>query len=304
MANFSIGEAVGSGFGIIRRRPMTVVIWAVAYLVLYAGPYLLLMSSVLPDVIGVYQAAGAAALEHTQPDSSRMMELGQKMQGIQALIMLLSLVFHTVFVAAVYRAVLEPENSRFGYLRLGAQELWLGLTFVAFALFSILMSIVVMIPVGILSAVAGASMGKGPMAGLMIGLLVLVACVAILWVLLRLSMAFPMSFARRRFALFESWDMTRGQAFKLFLVALAVSLIVVLIEIVIVALVCGVVLGVSGGDLRTLVHEPPEQLLARLAPVLVVVSLAGSVIGMAIYAVMIAPWASIYKQLTADEVPV
>ena len=35
---------------------------------------------------------------------------------------------------------------------------------------------------------------------------------------LRLSLALPMSFAQRRFRLYESWDLTRGQAGKMFLV--------------------------------------------------------------------------------------
>jgi hypothetical protein len=34
MSDFSIGDAVGSGFGVISRRPLSVLAWAAVYLVL------------------------------------------------------------------------------------------------------------------------------------------------------------------------------------------------------------------------------------------------------------------------------
>jgi preprotein translocase subunit SecY len=40
--------------------------------------------------------------------------------------------------------------------------------------------------------------------------------------------------------------------------------------------------------------------MSRLAPFLIGFAIVGSVVGMAIYAIMIAPWANIYAQLTAE----
>jgi hypothetical protein len=303
---FSAKAAIGSGFQMIRRKPLALLAWAGAYLVLMGIPYLLLIGPALSDMIGFYQGAAEAALEGGAPDTAAMLAMQQRMMGVMPVIWLMSLIVVTLLVGAIYRAVLTPQDDRFFYLRLGRQELWLALTILAFCVFYILVVIVTAIPIGVISVVVmgTAGAGRSGLLSIAVPVVVLAVAVAVCWVLLRLSMAFPMSFAQGRFVLFESWSFTKGHAWKMFLVALALVAMIVLAEIVLGCLALAVMTGVVGGDWRALVDAPPAELLRLLAPVLILFALVGSVIGMAIYAVMIAPWANIYRQLTADDIAV
>src|SRR5690242_8191706 len=47
-ADFSIGDAVGSGFGLISRRPLSVLAWAAVYLVLVVIPALAHFAAIRP----------------------------------------------------------------------------------------------------------------------------------------------------------------------------------------------------------------------------------------------------------------
>jgi hypothetical protein len=301
---FSAKQAIGSGFQLVRTHPKTVLIWAAVYLVAFMGPYYLLMRPFLPDLIGIYQSSAQVALGGGQTDPSRALEMQMRMLPAMLLTCLLGLIFFAVVVSAIYRAVLAPADDRYGYLRLGRQELWLGVTALAFMAFYVVLAIVTFIPVGILAAVIMFATKGTALGGLLLFALMVAAYVFILWVMLRLSMAFPMSFARRRFVLFRSWDFTKGQALKMFLVALAVGLLLLVVEVVIFG-VFGLLIGLGGLSWRALLDMPPEQVIdALFGPGLIIGAVIGTVLGMAIYAIMIAPWGSIYQQLTADDIPV
>ena len=224
------------------------------------------------------------------------------MMTLQPIIWLFTIVTHTLLVGAIYRAVLQPQDSRFGYLRLSRQELWLGLTILVFYILMILMVVAAVIPLAVVAAVAGGDNGgAGGATTLVIMLLAVVACVAVVWVMLRLSLAVPMSFAQSRFLPVESWSLTRGHAFKMFLVALALVVIVWLLELVLVGSFWGAIIGqaLGGGSWQALLDMPPAEIARRVGPLIAGLAIVGSVLGMAVYAIIVAPWASIYAQLTA-----
>ena len=237
------------------------------------------------------------------PDVGAMMGLQGRMMTVQPIILLITVVAHTLLIGAVYRAVLQPTESRFGYLRVGRQELWLGLTLLVFYVVMMLLVVVAVIPVAITSSIIGLTSSGGVGSGVLIGaLLGLVVCVAVVWVLLRLSLALPMSFAQSRFVLPESWALTRGHTFKMFLVALALVVIVWLLELVLGGLFAGAMLGqvLGAGGWEALADMPPGEIVRRLGPLLAGFAVVGSILGMAVYAVLVAPWASIYAQFTAE----
>src|SRR5205809_7921799 len=123
MASFSVGEAIGAGFRILRRTPWVVVAWGLVYLVL-SLPMVFLLGRVMPAMIDHYQAMARAAGGKA---AAVPPELPTSAFALQPVTWLTSLIAGAVIVGAIYRAVLEPEARRFAYLRLSRQELWLGL---------------------------------------------------------------------------------------------------------------------------------------------------------------------------------
>jgi hypothetical protein len=146
-------------------------------------------------------------------------------------------VLGAVVMGAALRAELEPEKKSFASLRLGGQELWLiGVNFVLGVVIFVA-QMVMGLPLAVITAAMafatlGSTHGTGPnaivgaMAGTVgiriIGQLVIWAVTVWLWC--RLCLGPVMSFRERQFRLFESWTITKGHAWPIFLSLLLVSL--------------------------------------------------------------------------------
>ena len=142
--------------------------------------------------------------------------------------------------------------------------------------------------------------------GCRVGLLLVVVGFAV-WLMLRFSMAGPMTFAERTFRLFESWTLTRGRAGSLFLLALLIALVLLLFQAVVITLAAMLVLLVAGGTaafadataLNALFVQSPSALFASLGGVMVFVFVVVSILAGFAFAITLAPWADAYRQLTA-----
>jgi hypothetical protein len=209
-------------------------------------------------------------------------------------------------MGAMFRAVLQPEAGRWGYLRLGRQELWLGLTYLVLLVMAFILMFVLFIPIaisiGILAAIGqhGGSETGGVILLVIAGI---VGAGAILWVLLRLSLALPMSFAKGRFLLYESWDLTRGHALKMFGVYLALVVGLWLFEILCAAAFAAVFWGrlQDAASWSALQPSAAVDMFRRYLPTMIGAGVVGSVVVMAIHAIFVAPLAEIYRELTAGE---
>jgi hypothetical protein len=303
MGDFSVGDAIGSGFRLVGRAPLAVLAWAAVYLALVLAPTLALVRFGMPAII--------AAVEQTQahsgaPDPAGMMALQSGFMVWQPAVWLLSIVCVTVVMGAMFRAVLQPQEGRFGYLRLSRQELWLGLTYLVLMVMAVIMAFLLMLPMVISGAILAAMAGNGSSGAggaLLLALLGLGGFGAIIWVLLRLSLALPMSFAQGRFLLYESWDLTRGHALKIFLVYLVLVLALLVLEVGVAAVV-GFSMFSHYRDSLAAAPQTPEAMLAmiqRYEPMIVAGGVIASVLAMAIHAIFVAPLALIYRELTAGE---
>ena len=65
MATFSIGEAVGSGFALIRREPVAVMAWGLTYFVVAILPQIVMFGLLLPDFITIFREAATSAAAET-----------------------------------------------------------------------------------------------------------------------------------------------------------------------------------------------------------------------------------------------
>jgi hypothetical protein len=207
-----VTEAALEGFRVVGRRPVSFLIWAVAWVCLGYGalglllwqamPQLTQLQGVIPPVVMDPHAAVAAVLGFE-------LALARIVSPWIFWVWLLSI----VLLAAIYRAVLEPRKSGFAYLRLGADELRLaGLE----VIYAVMTFVYVCVIAAICTAVfIGARQLQQPWQAFLDAVVVLAAVVFSIYLRVRLLFASPMTFARKRLQIFDSWGLTRGRAWSI-----------------------------------------------------------------------------------------
>jgi hypothetical protein len=217
----SIGSIVGGAFRLFRERPATVAIWAGIYILLGVAMPLLMRPS-------MEAAMASGAVEPGAGGPFAM--FGWSI----VLIWIGSALFYAVMICAVFRAILRPSESSFASLRLGMDELrfiglalLLGVGLFIIALLGMLLFGVVF--GGLIMATGGGA--GGAILGFLLWLAVLCGCVY-LWV--RLSLIFPVTFVRRRMAVDEAWALTRGRFWTLFASYLVIWLITIAILMIVI----------------------------------------------------------------------
>jgi hypothetical protein len=130
MATFSISDAVVAGFDVIRRRPLSVVAWGLAYFALAVLPSAGLFALVGGDFIELFSQVSRSG---GNPDMEAFTRLNSTMTLFQPIAFLTAVAARAMLTTAVFRAVLEPKNRGFFYLRLGKDELWQALIYLCFS---------------------------------------------------------------------------------------------------------------------------------------------------------------------------
>jgi len=294
MAEFRIEDAAFAGFGLLARKPLAVLTWALVYLVFLAVV-------IVPFAGGLVAFITTVAKSGSNPDPSAMLAGMSGLFGMILLLFLGSLVVGTVVSCAVIRAVLQPENSAFAYLRLGGEELWVMLVqFVRSILIAVIQTAMA-IPVAILTGVATLGGQNAGLVGIrLLGQLAMYAVVV--WVTLRLSLAGPITFTERQFRLFESWTLTRGNTWRLLGVGVIISVVGFVVYLIVAIVGVAGVVGIWTStphptNIQTLLSEPPEQWSQTLAPILILIGGAVFFVGALLTPITLAPWPFIYKQL-------
>jgi hypothetical protein len=295
MAGFSPSDAALEGFRLTRENPKAFGIWAAASLLV----------NVLSVVIDAFMPASVKhGLETIS--ASDVLTGPQLLDALilTAPVILLGLAVLNVMAAAVYRLIFRHDDTRFGYLRLGADELRLmGLTLIYILLF-----IALVVGVGMVSGIVVALAGLvGPPAQSFVGWLSIpISFGVIVYVLVRLSLAPVATFAERRLAVFESWGLTRGQFWRLFgayVLAIACVVVVGFLALVVFTGAAGVVVLLTGGKLADLglILNPKNVTLSSYLSIGLIASMIVSSVFSALWnAVMAAPGAVAYQQLHGD----
>ncbi len=300
MASFSIGDAVGSGFGLIRRQPLSVLVWGLALLVLQV--------IVVMNFVPMYSALLSTSLNNPGDSTALQSVMGEFAQrtAMGYLLNFVQIFVTAVINCAVFRAILRPEAPGVAYLRLGVAELLTFAFIIGVAIVAAVVILIFAVIVGILVAVL-AGVHAGATAGV-VGVVSVIAAVGILiYLALRLSLVGPTIVAENRLGLGESWNLTRGRAAPLLGVGLLLILILLACEIVVVAIFMAVgfsVLSLSFGGMQNLagvLRTEGLSAFSRVMPLVTAVALVSAPLLGCATAIMTAPWARIYRDLKGPD---
>lgn len=309
MARFSIGEAVGAGFVLIKRRPFSVFVWGLLTILPAAaamGVMLPMMESWTGSMVEAATEGGAAS--SGMPDS--MMAHMMQMQGVMAPLNAIRFVLGVVVYTAIVRAVVRPKDSSFFSLRLSMDEVRVFVVSLAIGI-GVVVGVVLLSLLGV-AVGAGLWQFVGPAKGLVTAVLVIVCILAALLLGGRLSLMIPATVRFRTFAFVEGWNLGKGRNWSLVGVMLLLFLIIIGIEIVVGGLMAGVfftVLGHSGFDPHMMVAgDNPFEGLQGMAranwPLLAVGLVIGAMLYGMLTVILTAPFASVVRQLAdTDSVP-
>lgn len=203
---FSATDAAFEGFRVVRRAPMSLVFWALFYVVVMAVAF---------AMMGPSLASAMAAAERLEsvgtPTLDDFMPIMNSFGLVFSILLPVSLLSSAVMSAAIARSVLYPTQKALGYLRFGADELRVLAVSVALGIiFIVLMGLIW----GMTFALGAAAVNT-PVLWLIVVVFFLVAWAAFIWLLVRLSLAVPMTLAEKRIVLFDSFSLTKRHFWSL-----------------------------------------------------------------------------------------
>ena len=291
MAAFSISDTAFTGFGIVRHKPVAVLIWFLVQLVVSVA-----FSVVMIARFGPLIQQMAAMNTTAASDPAQAMALLRQMAPFYGFLLLFALIFYPVLFATMNRAVLRPSEDAFGYIRLGPDELRqlaLVLIYIVLAIVAELaVSIVVTIPGAVLGAVA-----HQPALAIVLVLVVVPLVLAALWV--KLSLASAQTFATGKIDVFGSWALTKGQFWPMvgtYAIALSLFLIVTLLGYLII-FAGAAVAGGGSNVLGELMHPQAASAANYFAPARLVQAVLTAALSAITFPILMTPAPAIYRTL-------
>jgi hypothetical protein len=288
MAEFSIPEAAFTGFRVARRHPRALAIWAALQLVVSLTFGLLFMGAAGP-ALRALQATGLSP----GADPAKTMSLIRSVLPAYAVAMPFVLALSAVQTAAMNRVVLAPDQDRFGYLRLGADEArQFGLLALILALFlGVYFGLVIV--VAVIAAIAMAALKV--LGDILVALLVMAAVGVLVYGAVRLSLAPALTFDTRRIDLPGAWRLTRGRVRPLlltYLLALASAVVVYLLSMVIIYAA-----GALLGGMNTITRLDVGSIGAYLNPATLAQIILSAGVSALVLPLTATPPATIYRRL-------
>ena len=295
---FSASDAAFEGFRIVRRRPLSVLVWALAYVVFFAVGFLLVGQSVI-SVMTQIEALEQAGGSPTMTDFAPIMGAYGTIFGVA---WPLSILLGTVLSTAIARAVVRPKDSALGYLRLGIDEMRvLGAMVVQFLLLMVYYAVVGGVCVGLGFYAHSSGQGWAWLACVLVGL---TGFLALIWLIVRLSLTVPIIVAEGRFTLFGSMPVTRGRFWPLLGMALLAGIMSIVVAFL-GGLIAMPIALLTGGplvaQLETVDGLPTIEILMRLAPALIATGVFNAIVSALQLAILYAPFAEAYRQIKGVE---
>jgi hypothetical protein len=294
MTVFSATDAAFEGFRVTWEKPRTLLIWTGFFLVVNLLMPLALFGLGLNTSLAELEAASA----NPSNDPSAALESFMALAPLYGILIPVGLIVQAVIAAAVFRLILDPEDSRRHPVQFGREEARLIALSLIYTLLFILAVVAVVLVGGIAAGLMGLT-GAGPLFGVLIGFAL---SGLLVYVSVRMSLGPVITFSEDRLAIFDSWRLTQGLFWPMFgtyaLAIIAILIFYLLSMILVVAL--GAIL--SGGDIAAVgkgVNPDMSSLKAYFSPGQVLMLLFGAFMSAVFNAVMSAPAAVIYREIQA-----
>jgi hypothetical protein len=270
-----------AGFRLVRERPLAVLAWAA---VIFAGRLasLTLTTAISGPYIPTLDAAvNAKTLDPKALAAAYQLVAPGYMAGAVAI-----MPFVAIITAAVYRAYLRPQEQRWCFLRLGRRE---AAVFMLIVTLNLILRAGLFVAAALIATAANLVAGRDPAGGALVEIGGLAAAVCgLIWVMIRLSLAWPMTLQSARLSLVPSWRLTAAWAWPLlgaFVLAEGLMAIVAVLLFTVCAGLSGAVWVALGGTL--------DQMSAALEPAATVAQVfrPTPLVFQAFEAVLLALWA-------------
>ena len=293
MATFSISDTAFTGFGVVRHKPLAVLIWFVLQLVISIG-FATLMITQFGPLMSQMQAYGAQA----KPDPAQALAMMQQLAPFYGVMMLFSLIFYPILFATMNRAVLRPSEDAFAYIRLGADEFrQLGLVLIYFVMFMLAYMGLFIVGLIVGSIIGGLShqLVLGPLIAIPIVLAGLIGLAV------RFSLASAQTFATRKLDLFGTWSLTKGRFWPVFgTYAVATSLFLIVNLLGYVVIFAAAALAGGGHDLiGELMHPQTASASQYFTPARIVQLVLGAALGAITIPILMTPAPAIYRAIVS-----
>jgi hypothetical protein len=291
MVSFSPTEAAFEGFRITRERPRVVLVWAAASLAFSFLMGVIAFFTLGPEFDSILNTFRSPTV--SPQDFWRAIDA---MWPFLAIAAPAAILFQAVLNCAIYRVILRPQDGGLAYIRLGGDELRVAGVTLVYAIVWALVLFLTMV-----TALVG-GVFSGPVAAFLGSVLSGAACFYSVIILVRLSLAAPISFSEKRFTLLASWKATRGNFWRLFgtyAMAFALGAVALILMWVLFGVIELVTLSLGGASITSL--SGPVA-----SPAIVVTALfsqaAFALMATCYRLIMESPPAVIYKHLVMDGV--
>lgn len=286
---FSATDAAFEGFRVVRRAPISLVFWALFYVVVMAVAFALMGPSLASAMATSerLQSMGTPALDDLRP-------LFSSFGLVFSILLPISLLSSAVMSAAIARSVLYPTQKALGYLRFGADELrvlavTVGLGLIFFALTAL---------IWVLTFALGAAAINAPVLWVVVVVFFLAAWAGFIWLVVRLSLAVPMTLTERRIVLFGSFALTKGRVWPLIGMAIISGVMSVVVSLL--GSLIFLPLQMMTGGMEKLATVEGQNLIGMMQqvwPAIVAYVLVNAVISALQVAVIYAPFSAAYRDI-------
>jgi hypothetical protein len=219
----------------------------------------------------------------------------------------LALLYQAIRQNAATRAILKPDDDRFGYLRLGADELRSAVVILALGLIRFVIQMVYTAGmVAVVAVLAGAQRSAGNTAGAQFveQVLQLPMYAIIVYLLLKFAFAVPLTLDTGRISIFESWTLTKGHVLRMLLAYVIVVVIAIVVSLVAGMVGFGFAFAAGGAKLmqiiplfETDVQGALTQLFGLLPGLIVAVAIVSAIFAPIMTALYYCPAAYIYQRV-------